>query len=418
MSIQLSLFWRAVDQLEWYWVGEADRYSGTLEDLTAQKQERNLGSCETRLFLPPQWFSTVEVSLPAKNRRVSLPILRFAAEEYLAQDIDTMHLVLKQKPLQGRAVIEATDLNRLTLLLNTLKSAQFIVNEAYNAQPFIVPNDQTDDLLLLVNKETVTVSAQNQVIDVHARGFAQWFELWAQEHALADDARIKLISDSADGAGKTLATELEATGYIVNWQVQTPRTLNDWHEQAEQRQPAGNLMTGPFSQNSGRPDYQRWLPAIAAGVAVLVIWTTMTMLENQRTTQKIEQTWQASEAVFLQVFGQNKRIQRPLMVREMRSRVTAAGSDSSGNDVNALSVLRDISQAPGSFILEDFRFNADRNEAFFTLVTSLDADGDAYSQFEDLKSQLGELGYDVEYSANQESDRFKAQYKAVFGGQA
>ncbi|EAR09727.1 type II secretion system protein GspL [Reinekea blandensis] len=418
MSIQLSLYWRAVDQLEWYWAGDSDRYSGTLEDLSDQKQERNLDVCLTRLFLPPQWFSTVDVSLPAKSRRVSLTMLRFAAEEYLAQDIDTVHLVLKQKPVQGKATIEATDLNRLSLILGTLKSAQFQVIEAYNAQSFIVPDDQTDDLLLLVHNETVTVSARNTVFDVHAKGFAQWFELWAEQQQLPDDARIKLISESAEGSAKALATEFEATGYVVNWQVQPTRHLVDWHDQAEQRQPIGNLMTGPFSQNQGRPNYQQWLPALVASVAVIALWTTLTVFENQRTAEKIDQTWQASEDVFLQVFGQNKRIQRPLMVREMRTRVATAGSGASETDANALTILRDISNVPESFMLEDFRYNADRSEAFFTLAKPVGTDGDAYSQFEALKNTLAQQGYQVEYSANQESDRFRAQFKTVLGGDA
>lgn len=418
MSIQLSLYWQAVDQLEWYWAGDSDVYSGALEELKDQKKERNLDNCIVRLFLPAQWFSTIDVQLPAKGRRINPQMLRFAAEEYLAQDIDSVHLVLKGKPVQGRVAVEVTDLARFSQIIATLRLSKFIVTEAYNSQRFWVPQqDQADDLQLLIRGDVVTVSSRDQIFTVHTRGFAQWFELWAQQNELPDDARLQVVSDSAEGPAKAIVTEFEATGYALDWRVENPRSLVDWHDLIEQSRPSGNLMTGAFSQHSDSPRYERWLPTLVAGVAVLILWSTVTVLENHRLSVKINETWQASESVFLQVFGQNKRIQRPLMVREMRSRVASAADGETETGVNALTFLQDISAASASFLLEDFRFNKERNEAFFTLTQSVQASGDAYSLFEALKNDLAAKGYQVEYSANQESEFYRAQFKAVYGGQ-
>lgn len=417
MSIQLSLYWQAVDQLEWYWAGDDNVYSGALEELSDQKKERNMEHCITRLFLPPEWFSAIEVQLPVKTRRVNPQMLKFAAEEFLAQDIETVHLVPKHQPVQGRVAVEVTDLARFSQIINTLRGNGFIVTEAYNAQRFVIPREQTDELQLLIREDAVTVSAHDQVFAVHPKGFAQWFDLWSEQHELADDAGIQIISDTAEGAAKAIVTELEATGYNVTWRVENARRLVDWHDMTEQERPTGNLITGTFSQHSESPRYEKWLPSMVAGLAVLIVWSTLTILDNQRTSARIEQTWQASEEVFLQVFGSEKRIQRPLMVREMRTRVASTDTGSDQTEVNALTFLSDISQSAASFQMEDFRFNRDRNEAFFTLTQALTAEGDAYSLFESLKSELAAQGYEVEYSANQESDFYRAQFKAIYGGQ-
>ena len=103
---------------------------------------------------------------------------------------------------------------------------------------------------------------------------------------------------------------------------------------------------------------------------------------------RIEQTLAASDNVFLQVFGQDKRIQRSLMTREMRTLATESGIVDRSVQVNALAVLNDLTIASPSFKLEDFRYNHDRKEAYFTLVQDIADAGDAFALFESLKTGL------------------------------
>jgi len=147
------------------------------------------------------------------------------------------------------------------------------------------------------------------------------------------------------------------------------------------------------------------------------LWILVSTINTAQVNKKVEQTWKASENVFLQVFGKNKRIQRPLMVREMRSLASDDGSSGDGANINALVVLNDLSIAATTLKLEDFRFNSDRNEAFFTLVQGISEEDDAFSLFESLKTKLGAKGYTVEYSANQDKDNFRAKFKSVYGEQ-
>jgi type II secretory pathway component PulL len=415
MSIQLSLYWQAADKIDWYWSADTDVYSGTLEELQEQKQEKNVDICITRLFLPASWFSTLELKLPVNARRVNASILKFAAEEFLAQDIDTVHLVPNQQNSNGSTTVQVTDLDRFSQILKTLSARNFVVTDAFNAQLFSISDSHTEDVLLQISNEAVSVCANDRVFNVHPKGFSQWFELWLSQQNLDDEPNLKIISETADGVAKPIVTELEASGARVQWVVQSASKLIDWHEKAENNKVLGNLITGEFSPGSGDKHFNLWVPACVAALCGLVIWGTLSFLEIKNLNAQTAATWEASENVFLQVFGKSKRIQRPWMVRELRTLISQ-NQGSAEIEINALTVLADISEAAPSLILEDFRYNQDRLESFFTLVQLETGTGDAYNLFETLKTRLIEKGYESEYSANQDNDAFRARFKVVYGG--
>ncbi|WP_320825881.1 type II secretion system protein GspL [Reinekea sp.] len=417
MSIELSLYWQSADRLEWYWPGDANIFMGSLEELLDQKQARNLPVCPVRLFLPEYWFSTLELNLPEKTRRLSGQALKFAAEEFLAQDIDSVHLVLKNKPLNGAATVLVTELERFQQVLQTLRVRGLIALEAFNCQDFSIPDNQTHETLLQISEQIVTLSARDQIFKIHPKGFPQWFEMWSQQNQLDPESPILILSANADGVAKSIVSQFEATGIPLQWLVQDVQKLIDWHERAENKKQPGNLITAEFSQQPSNSQYRLWLPALVAGMATFVLWVTLTVLDNQQLTSRIEQTLTASDSVFLQVFGQDKRIQRSLMVREMRTLVAESGNVDGTTEVNALAVLNDLAIASPTFKLEDFRYNRDRKEAYFTLVQEITAEGDAFGLFETLKTGLMGKGYAVEYSANQDKDVFRARFKSVYGGQ-
>ena len=416
MSAQLSIYWQAVDQLQWYWADDNDVFAGTLEELLDHKQQKNTDDCVTRLFLPSQWFTSLDIPLPPSVRSVNPSVLKFAVEEHIAQDIDSVHLVLKAKAKDGKLTVIVTELERFRTVVQTLQARQFIITEAYDAQWFSKAEDVTEDLLLQLVGETVTVYTAEQVFNVHYRGFSQWFELWQQQQQLAEDASVRLVSDSAEGIARSLSTELESTGLALHWVVQPAKNLRDWHEQAGSKKQSGNLMTGEFAKSSGDKKLNYWVPSLVASVAVLAFWCTTTLLDTHRLNTQTDELWQASEDVFTQVFGKSKRIQRPLMVREMRTRAASAAA-SADTEVNALTVLSDLDDAAKPLLLEDFRFNGKRNEVNFTIVQPTSIDADAYASFEALKSELLAKDYQVEYAANQDSDAYRARFKATVGGQ-
>ncbi len=416
MSVQLSIYWQAADQLQWYWSGDAEIHSGTLEELQDQKQQKNNGHCLTRLFLPANWFTTLDIQLPSSVRSVTPTLLKFATEEYLAQDIDSVHLVLKGKGRSGNVSVIVTEIERFRNVIQTLSARQFSVLEAFDAKWFTVAEETTEDVLIKLEDETVSVYANSQIYTIHYRGFTQWFELWLDQQGFEEEPSVRLISQSAEGIARKLSTELEAAGHELQWIVQSPKNLKDWHEQANQTKHSGNLISGEFSQGQGDKKLSLWLPSLVASVLVLVLWSVSSVLQVQRINKQTAQTWEASEQVFRQVFGQSKRIQRPLMVREMRTLAANSGSQSD-EKVNALTIFSDLTNADANLTMEDFRYNHNRLEVNFTLVQANVAEGDAYANFEALKSQLLAKNYEIEYSANQDSDSYRARFKATVGGE-
>ena len=310
-----------------------------------------------------------------------------------------------------------TGLERFSRVLQTLRVRGLIVLEAFNCQDFSIPENQTNETLLQISEQIVTLSARDQIFKIHPKGFSQWFDMWSQQNQLDPEAPILIISAHADGVAKSIVNQLEATGVPVQWVVQDIKQLIDWHDRAEGNRQPGNLITAEFSQQPSNSQYQLWLPAAVAGLAAFVVWVSLTLLDNHRLQIRIEQTLAASDNVFLQVFGQDKRIQRSLMTREMRTLATESGIVDRSVQVNALAVLNDLTIASPSFKLEDFRYNHDRKEAYFTLVQDIADAGDAFALFESLKTGLTDKGYTVEYSANQDKDVFRARFKSVYGGQ-
>lgn len=414
MSIQLSLYWHAPEHIEWVWSNDDTVHQGALDELLNEKQSRNLPSIPMRLFLPGTWFSSIDVRLPKFARSLSAQTLKFAAEEYIAQDIDSVHLSPMDKQLDGTTSVLVTEIDRFKQILNTLQMHDLTVVEAFSDQAFILPEDAEADVIIQLHQTSVTVWSGQRFFTVHQQGFAQWFALWSDQIQLKQDAKLHLYSDSSEGFAKTIAAEFESSGYAVTWKVQQPANLIDWHHKASKKIFPGNLIHGEFLQKSSTGFSWMATPALVAIFITCTLWVIVSVIQNQQIGQQIEQTWNASENVFLQVFGQNKRIQRPLMVREMRSAAELGQSDSS-EQTNALRLLNDLTAAPDRLFLEEFRYNDLRKEAYVTLIQSISESDDAFSNFEALKSSLSAQGYAVEYSANQDSDHYRAQFKVVYG---
>jgi len=363
------------------------------------------------LLLPQVWFSYIDIAIPGKSRRLSGEALKFACEDYLAEDIDNVHLVLTSKPVNGKASVLVTNAEQLTEILNTLKGQGISVIQAYSYLPG-KNIDQLSDVALDIQGQTVTVKFNGKQLQIHVTGFSEWFELFAEQQELPSDASIFISSDDAQGPAKILANEMQASGYQVEWVVDQAKTdeLIDPEENFSHH--PINILQGDFTPAGSKNEPKKWLPLAIAASSAMFVWLSYSVANSWQLNSQAEKTWQASEAVFLQVFGKEKRIQRPLMIREMRA-VAAGNSDSNGDVLSSLQILKDLTQAPSEIFMEDFRFNQQRNEALFTLVISAQGTADAYSLFEQLNSQLKSKGYSVEYSANQDSDQFRARFKAV-----
>jgi hypothetical protein len=320
-----------------------------------------------------------------------------------------------QKPVNGSAVVTATDKDQFFQIVQTLKARNIIVLEAYDAGLFTVPSQGTHDVALFVEEDVVSVHSESHSSVVHQHGFPQWFEHWHSQSIFDESLSIIIYSQGTEGNARHLVTSLESNGHKVQWVVQEPSDLSSWGEQLSTQKQQANLITASLRPKKDNATTQYWLPGSIAAALALVVWSASSIFTAMHNTERANQTWAASEAVFKQVFGSQKRIQRPLMVREMRNLASSQdGDELQSEPANALLLLNDLRSAEENLLLEDFRFNQARHEAFFTLATSVE--GDAFNNFEALKNTLMNKGYEVEYSASKDRDAVRAKFKSVKGG--
>lgn len=414
MNVQISIFWQGPTHLRWHWADSAEVQEGRWDDLQLQRQNQNLEGVSTRLYLPHQGFTALQVTMPGGARRIPEAVLRFAAEEQLAQDIDSLHIVPLAKPSQGTLPVLVIETQRLRELRETLAEGGFNLVQAFDAGYCQVSKPETQDVSIDVSPDRVLCRAGWELHQIHPNGFSQWFELWKRSQNLDETPlQITLTSRSADDIGRTLKTELEAAGDDVNWQVQPETDLPDWDETVADTRYQGNLMTGPFAlrKSSGHSAY--WVPSALAASFALAIWIGLTVSQGWQDKAEAESTWMASEAVFKQVFGQDKRIQQPLMVRELDNRIQSLQQPADAGGGSVLAAMDALGTLDTGLVLEDFRYQASRQEMLFTVIRNGDEQVDAFGAFEQLKRRLEQAGYSVEYSASQDRDAVRGRYRAT-----
>jgi len=414
MNVQISIFWQDPTRLRWRWSDSTEVHEGRWDDVQLERQNLNLDAVSTRVYLPHQGFTALQVSVSGGARRIPEAVLRFAAEEQLAQDIDSLHIVPLARPNQGSLPVVVIETQRLRELQETLAEGGFTLVQAFDAGYCQVSKPETQDVSIDVTPGRVLCRAGWELHQIHPNGFSQWFELWKRSQGLDETAlQITLTSRSADDLGRTLKTELEAAGDDVNWQVKPETDLPEWDETVADSRYQGNLMTGPFALRKSSSHSAYWVPtALAAGFA-LAVWTGLTISQGWQDKAEAASTWAASETVFKQVFGQNKRIQQPLMVRELDNRIQAMQQPDDASGGSVLAAMDALGTLDSGLLLEDFRYQASRREMLFTVIRNGDAESDAFGEFEQLKRRLEQAGYQVEYSASQDRDAVRGRYRAT-----
>lgn len=414
MNVHISIFWQDPTRLRWRWSDSTEVREGRWDDVQVERQNLNLDAVTTRLYLPHQGFTSLQVMVPGGARRIPEAVLRFAAEEQLAQDIDSLHIVPLAKPNQGSLPVVVIETERLSELQETLTEGGFRLVQAFDAGYCQVSKPETQDVSIDVTPGRVLCRAGWELHQIHPNGFSQWFELWKRSQNLDETAlQITLTSRSADDLGRTLKTELEAAGDDVNWQVQPETDLTEWDEIVADTRYQGNLMTGPFALRKTSSHSAYWVPTALAASFALAIWTGLTISQGWQDKAEAASTWAASEAVFKQVFGQDKRIQQPLMVRELDNRIQAMQQPENSEGGSVLAAMDALGTLDSGLSLEDFRYQASRREMLFTVTRSGDAQSDAFGVFEQLKRRLEQAGYNVEYSASQDRDAVRGRYRAT-----
>jgi len=410
MTPVLSIYWQGLDQLEWRWHSQTESQTGRWDDLVDQVQERNQAGAATRLYLPHTHFTALVIKVPAGRRRLAPAVMRFTAEEQLAQDIDSLHLVPMQQPQDGKMTVLVTELAYLSELKSTLAEGGLALVEAFDAGYFQWPEMPYSDIQLDLDEQRVFCRHGWLLHQTHIQGFAQWFESFKQQQNLSSPLRLALTSRANDDGARQLRTELEATGDALEWVVSPLPDIAQWDERANS-EPHGNLMSGELAIKSEGGQGRYWWPTAIAAAVTLCLWLVVNGANAWRDQQRTDSTWAASEAVFRQVFGADKRIQRPLMIREIDNRIRSLSSGQNGNGTTVIGAFEALNVLDDALVLDDFRYQQSSGQMLFTLRQPSDVEGDAFARFEATKTALQDRGYQVEYSASQDSQSVRGRFQ-------
>ncbi|MFG1496452.1 type II secretion system protein GspL [Saccharospirillum sp. HFRX-1] len=411
MTPELSIYWQGLDQLEWRWHSQSDSQAGRWDDLVDQVRERNQAGAATRLYLPHTHFTALVIKVPAGRRRLAPAVMRFTAEEQLAQDIDSLHLVPLEQPQDGKMTVLVTESALLTDLQSTLAEAGLTLVEAFDAGYFQWPEMPYSDIQLDLDQHRVFCRHGWLLHQTHIQGFAQWFESFKQQQNLSSPLRLALTSRANDEGARQLRTELEATGDALEWVISPLPDIAQWDEQVRSGQQRGNLMTGALAIKNEGGQGRYWLPTAIAAAVTLCLWLVVSGANAWRDQQRAESTWAASDAVFRQVFGNDKRIQRPLMIREIDNRIRALSGGQNGTEATVISAIEALMVLDDALVLDDFRYQQSSGQMLFTLRQPSDVEGDAFARFEATKTALQDRGYQVEYSASQDSQAVRGRFQ-------
>lgn len=411
MTPELSIFWQGLDQLEWRWHSQSESQTGRWDDLVDQVRERNQAGAATRLYLPHNHFTALVIKVPGGRRRLAPAVVRFTAEEQLAQDIDSLHLVPLEQPQDGKMTVLVTETALLTDLQATLAEGGLTLVESFDAGYFQWPEMPYSDIQLDLDDQRVFCRHGWLLHQIHVHGFAQWFESFKQQQQLASPLRLALTTRANDERARQLRTELEATGDALEWVVTPQPDLAQWDEQVRREQRQGNLMTGALAIKHEGGQGRYWLPTAIAATVTLCLWLVVSGANAWRDQQRAESTWAASDAVFRQVFGNDKRIQRPLMIREIDNRIRALSGGQNDSEATVIGAIEALTVLDDALVLDDFRYQQSSGQMLFTLRQPSDVEGDAFARFEATKTALQDRGYQVEYSASQDSQAVRGRFQ-------
>lgn len=386
MADRLSLQLQAdLQHVRWYLIGDrVTEGQCHIEQLAEQLPKTGLN---TLVLWPMEHASVHMVTIPPGQQRNLQRILPFAIEEYLAQDIDHVHLVpLAAKPDNGKLPVAVIDKLRLQTLIATLDKQGVqtrrieLLSEAYKRHT-------PTPALLLSDSDAIWLDT------VSFNGLA---ELCIQ-HALDQDGEtVYLAADN-----ETLALEVESE-FAANEQFieRVQDSFMDLHKLAVTTAVApstlGNLLQGEFAKQSQSPlQGLPWKPFVGAAALLFAVSTTHLVIEAVTASQQAQAYDQVIERTFEQAMGEDIRF-RPQRWQQQVEQVLAAQGE--GDASGFIPLFRAVSavfnQQPG-LTLSRLRYASNRDQLSFVI------EGNALQQIEAFEQALKSASLTVDRTIEQ-----------------
>lgn len=333
------------------------------------------------------WLScAVPGRRPAQIRRA----LPFAVEEFLTQDVETMHLahgaIVRGQPVRCALLDRQLVTDWLTCLRDCgLRPGHMVPDGS------LLPCDQ-GSASVLFDDGVALVRTSEHMANVDASTLPDVLESIRASFDETDESiRLELIDDDISG------TQVDGSGFTVRRTRLDGPVLDFLASQWETNRPEINLLQGPFApERRGAASPGRWRGVSALAAVWLIVTLAWLITEGYVANQRADALEAESKDLYRSIYPNDRRI--PNAFAQMRAKLR--GSDAGEGAFHLLlgQLAAGTVRADAEINVRSITFNDSRGE----LTSELWLPG--YAQIDGLKRELEERGLVVDISSAEERD--------------
>ena len=353
------------------------------------------------VILPSQFVLTIRCEVPGRNAAQIRRALPFAAEEFVAADIELMHIahgsIKAGHPVVCNVVAHEAMQNWLACLQSIGLSPGYLVTDTQ-----LLASGE-DVVSLLYENGVVLVAAQGQAATVDADNLAFALSgLGAQQIYCINGELSDLQAGQLDPVPQMHHVALEQGGvfeYLVDEFVQRRHDVN----------PFINLLQKPYEPaRSSNPAVQRWRGVLALAAIWVLVGFVGLVVQGWWAGSEADRLQAESFALYRTAFAQESQ---PISLEQLRRRMTAKlggqkGAAAPSDFVSLLAHLANTIDAKNDLN----SLNYQRDELSVEVMLS------SYDDLDPIKSKLGAVGVAVDVtSAEQDGQKIRSRLRLRFG---
>lgn len=341
----------------------------------------------TILVIPAQFCLAVDIEVPGNRVGQIRRALPFALEEYLAGDLETLHIatgpIVRGRPIR----VVAIERKLLVDWLAAVRALGLNPGSAVVDSSLLASSD--DDIVVMFDGARTLLRAGGNAVSMDADDLA--FALVAAVEGRSGEQRIELINGTLPEIAK--AELSQATTARLDF-VTTETDVPPLTSLALRYMPGlsnVNMLAGAFApprpHNAVWQQWQGVAALLAVWVGVALLGATARGLWADHRAQSLNDE---AEALYRSYFPDDRRVVD--VYRQTAARLGSSVGGGPGFVAYLGELTRAVSAAAGSEV-RSIAFNADRSE----LNTELAVSG--FDRLDGIKAALADSGWDVEISS-------------------
>lgn len=377
------------------------------------ERSRDRSALQAILAVPAECLLRTVVAVPARGRRQIAMAVPYLVEEYLAEDVEGLHLALGSRQGDGRTPVAVLDPQRLQAWLDTTQEVGITVAAAYGAAEGLLAGPA--DIEVIVDAETAWVGCRNGEAVAIDRGLLLQALSQRLAEVAADDSgaaptTIGLTMPEADPAldlaqldsllGQIRPIDVERRPYGGASRRQLALAL------ALAGQTAVDLLQGRFGiASTGARPWQRWRLVAGLAAGLLLLQMGLDLARTSWLEQRAMALREESVALFQEIYPERTRVPDPR--RELEAMLEGGGaSGASFLELLGASAMRISALEAGPLQLRSLSFNAQRGDL------ALDLNAAGIGIVDRFKAGMEAEGYPVVIdSAVQEAQTVRARLR-------